>query len=357
MAPASKPRLSASETFGLVVAIAKTLSVASFTFITALFRGRSGHRLLFRHVAHRALRTMNGQATARQIQAINPPTDEAYASFAKSHGFEKNIVDLPTSGGKILWMGNPSSPKVMVCFHGGGYVYPAAAQFGWCWDLLKKGGIGQDTAVAILSMSLAPAAQYPTQLRQAVEMLEHLTRNAGKRPEDIIIEGDSGGAQLGLALVSHLLHPHPLIPALKLSGSLAGLALISPWVTPKTTSNSFTRNGGRDLVNGHVLSRWASYALGSASLDEYNAPVTANATWWNGIKSAVKNIIVTAGTEEVLFDDIQTLVGLLEPSMPDMQVLFVEETHDQPLMDPLLGMKEDCESSEAVKSWIASNFE
>lgn len=70
MASASKPRLSAQETFGLVVAVVKTLSVASFTFATALFRGQSGHRVLFRHVAHKALRTMNGQATARQIQSV-----------------------------------------------------------------------------------------------------------------------------------------------------------------------------------------------------------------------------------------------------------------------------------------------
>lgn len=99
-----------------------------------------------------------------------------------------------------------------------------------------------------------------------------------------------------------------------MSGSLAGLALISPWVTPKTTSDSFIRNGGRDVVDSNALSRWAAYALGSARPDEYNAPITANSTWWNGIKGVVKNVIVTAGTEEVLFDDIKTLVSLLKVS-------------------------------------------
>lgn len=43
--------------------------------------------------------------------------------------------------------------------------------------------------------------------------------------------------------------------------------------------------------------------------------------------------------------------------MPDMRIVFAEETHDQPLMDPIIGVKEDCDSSKAVKSQIASKFE
>lgn len=68
------------------------------------------------------------------------------------------------------------------------------------------------------------------------------------------------------------------------------------------------------VVNDNALGRWAAYALGSATLDRYNAPVTADATWWNGINGVVKDVIVTVGTEEVLFDDISTWVSLLKVS-------------------------------------------
>lgn len=51
-------------------------------------------------------------------RAINPTTDEAYASFARAHSFEATVVDLPKSGGKVLWLGNPSAQKVVVCLHG-----------------------------------------------------------------------------------------------------------------------------------------------------------------------------------------------------------------------------------------------
>lgn len=109
-------------------------------------------------------------------------------------------------------------------------------------------------------------------------------------------------------------HPNPLVPELKLAGQLSGLALISPWVTPSTESASFERNAGRDVVNRQVLSHWAQYALGGAEPDEYNAPVTAKSSWWSGIQKVVKEIIVTAGTSEVLFDDIESFVHTLQVS-------------------------------------------
>lgn len=30
----------------------------------------------------------------------------------------------------------------------------------------------------------------------------------------------------------------------------------------------------------------------------------------------------------------------------------MDETHDQPLLDPIIGIREDCESSKAVKAWV-----
>lgn len=46
----------------------------------------------------------------------------------------------------------------------------------------------------------------------------------------IVIAGDSAGGNLTLGLISHLLHPHPDVPKVELSGPLATTILISPWV-------------------------------------------------------------------------------------------------------------------------------
>lgn len=78
---------------------------------------------------------------------------------------------------KLLLMAEPQL--------GGGFVYPAAAQFGWCWDLLSSRKLGPDVAVAFLSMGLAPESAYPKQLSQMVEMVRYLTNDAGKLPENV----------------------------------------------------------------------------------------------------------------------------------------------------------------------------
>ncbi|KAI0812923.1 alpha/beta-hydrolase [Xylaria sp. FL0064] len=354
----SEPKLRVLEVAHLGYTLLKTISVASLALVTAPFRGQSGHQLYFKHVAHTALRTLNGNATAREIQAMNPSSVEAYRSFAIAHGFEPNIIDLPATSGKLLWLGNPKASNVLIFFHGGGYVYPATTQLQWCWDLKERSNLRTDLAVAFLAYSLAPSAQYPVQLSEAVDLLRYLTGKEGKNPSKIVIAGDSAGGQLGLGVVSHLLHPHPSIEPLMLSSPLAGLALVSPWTGPTVTAaESAKRNAHRDVVNKAILEKWGAYAVGSATQDEYNAPLTANQDWWSGILTVVKAILVIGGTSEVLFDDITAFVDKLKPSVPELDVVYLDETHDPLMLDPILHIKEECESSKVAKSWVISKLQ
>ncbi|KAJ3578594.1 hypothetical protein NPX13_g1970 [Xylaria arbuscula] len=240
--------------------------------------------------------------------------------------------------------------------HCGGYVYPATTQLQWCWDLKERSTLGADFAVAFLAYSLAPAAQYPVQLAEAVDLLRYLTDKEGKNPEKIVIAGDSAGGQLGLAVVSHLLHPHPSIERLTLPSPLAGLGLVSPWTGPTVTAESAKHNACRDVVNKAVLEKWGTYAVGSAAQDEYNSPLTANSDWWSGISTLVKTTIVIGGKDEVLFNDIEALVNKLKPSVPNLEVIYFDETHDPLMLDPILHMKEECESSKVLKSWVISRL-
>lgn len=146
--------------------------------------------------------------------------------------------------------------------------------------------------------------------------------------------GDSAGGQLGLGIASHLLHPHPSIAPLQLSAPLAGLALISPWVTPRTTAASVTRNASRDAVDKASLDKWGAYGLGSAAIDQYNAPVTASPPWWVGVEDVVNNIVVTGGRSEVIFDDIEMLVNNLKVSFRRTVVLTSSRVSENPVYSP-----------------------
>ena len=55
---------------------------------------------------------------------------------------------------------------------------------------------GTDTAVLVLAYTLAPEAHYPTQLKQAIELLRHLIETEKRDPSNV--------SQLHLQPLSHL---------------------------------------------------------------------------------------------------------------------------------------------------------
>lgn len=77
----------------------------------------------------------------------------------------------------------------------------------------------------------------------------------------VFIGGDSAGGNLALALLSHILHPHPKFEdelRVKLSAPLAGAILTSPWVKFPTTDDSAKRNEGGDFICKPAGDRWAA---------------------------------------------------------------------------------------------------
>lgn len=280
-------------------------------------------------------------ATFRNMSAS---TDEAYITFAETKGFEPISIELPEDA-TAHWVGSPDAEKILVVFHGernthlslfsqihrddnenrdltragGGFVYPATTQFQFLYDVLQETGPG--TAGVILSYSLAPGKLYPHQLKQSLALMTHLINTEGKKPENMILAGDSAGATLILGLFSHMLHPHPSIPPLEMNGPLKGAVLVSPWVNFTHAAPSYTRNRKKDMVNQYVLTRWARYYTGDAPADAYSQPGTATEQWWQRIETKVESIIITAGGNEVMFDDIynfsQTLKVCYKPHIPN----------------------------------------
>ena len=203
-------------------------------------------------------------------------------------------------------------PPTKLTGRGGGFAYPATTQFQFIYDVQKKAGDG--TAGVVLSYSLAPGKAYPHKLKQAVALMSYLINEAGKTPEDILLVGDSAGANLILGFISHLLHPHPVksIPPLDMNSPLKGALLVSPRVNFSPVAASHTTNRKKNFVNQQILAKWGRYYMETAAMDAYNQPGTASDAWWQGMDVKVRDILVTSGEDEVMFDDTQTFCKTLK---------------------------------------------
>lgn len=115
-----------------------------------------------------------------------------------------------------------------------------------------------------------------------------------------------------MGLLSHLLHLYPSVPPLELLEPLLGAALISPWGDFSTSAPSYTRNEENDSVNGVILRKWSTYFLGGAPADNYNQPFLAPGSWWNQLDGVVQELLITAGTDEVLLDGIAVFAKAIE---------------------------------------------
>ena len=156
------------------------------------------------------------------------------------------------------------------------------------------------------NLALAPESPLPTQLRQANAALSHLV-NKGISPANIVIGGDSAGGNLALQLMSHILHPLPSIPPPPvLSQALAGAILISPWCEYNASGASFVRNDRKDVISARSCAHFAGVVKAGLTpdLEYYCQPLSAPASWWKGLDGVYSRVLVTAGENECLLDQI-----------------------------------------------------
>jgi hypothetical protein len=100
--------------------------------------------------------------------------------------------------------------------------------------------------------------------------------------------------------------------------------------------------------------------------DEYNQPIMAPLEWWAGMP--VEEVLVVAGKDEILVDDVVEFAGRLERGMRmgtnkgtgegKLVTLFVAEgeCHDQTNLDVQFGYKEPGEQTKLIRRWIGSKL-
>lgn len=161
----------------------------------------------------------------------------------------------------------------------------------------------------------------------------------------MVLAGDSAGGNLLLSVMSHILHPHPSIPELKLpSAAFPALLLFSPAVTCSTDSAGSMQSCAKlDLLNPKLYARWISMYKNGTSMDReiseggfWGSALEAPEEWWAGLEKVTSEICVTAGGCEIFRDNIVRFVEQMRriKGGPRFELFVGEkETHDAPLDD------------------------
>jgi len=340
-----------------VPVLARVLTAAFFRAITSPLSSGPKANTYFKDVVFAALRANLSAVTVGTEQWINGTTESVYLDFAKKERFQPDSTVLD-SGLKLHWLGTKTAEKILLYFHGGGYVLASSpGHFQWLFDLQNDLAKTTSISVVVVSYTLAPHGQYPEQLKQAAESLSWLVDREGKKASNIFIGGDSAGGNMAMSLMSHLIRPHPQVSPIKLAEPLAGAILISPWTKFGTDDDSVKRNATSDMVTPTAANRWSSLFLGSSPQDNYNQPIFADVSWWKGLDLKVKDILVWGGGGEVLIDSIEASTKVLKEAHSRTElVVQPNAAHEDFIMDKLLGYKNKAQGTEVVENWIKARL-
>ncbi|KAF4950780.1 hypothetical protein FGADI_7976 [Fusarium gaditjirri] len=370
MKSSTAPRLSLLEKLGLAV---KILLVPG-TIVGILIRGmplaikyKIPLHLWFSCMVGRILL---GNFTPRQVQFLSKPTIDAYTAWIKKqrdqgHHSRVNvdIEPLTSTDASIMWIGNRKKASKFVLFlHGGGYVTPPlTGHFTWCWEAYVNGGPGanKEVAVAVLQYTLAPDGKYPDQLRQASAALDHILQS-GVNPRDLIVGGDSAGGNLTAQLAYHLLHPNPAVPGVKLRSPLAGMFLVSPWLSDRTDTTSFQEYGNVDMLSAGLLQHASGQSFHSEDLEpKVNEAhpalaVDGDLSWLSDLPEITSALYVTAGRREVFCDAVVEFGKAAQEkcgSIPVVLEVGERECHDFILMENHAEAAGD--ATERMRNWAS----
>ena len=293
-----------------------------------------------------------------QRRFLFEPSGQAIATFSKSGKLA--TMPMPIDCGKaapeatlyLIRCNTGVDEKVLLFLHGGGYVNSLSAP-GHMTFALRCAGAAQAGSVAMLEYTLAPELRYPGQLVQAAAALNKLLETY--EPGKIILGGDSAGGHLALALLSHLVKPHPQAPIIDLKGGQLGAAfLVSPWVKLRYDAPSYTVNASHDFLTREAMEEFTR--LWKPTRGEVWAdPMSGDTTVLQRLP--VDAVLLAVGSWEVFLDDVLELSKVVNAEELGRGarielVVSPEEVHDQPVMDCATNIEGNMLHS--ILSWLKS---
>ncbi|KAL5524132.1 hypothetical protein ACEPAG_8305 [Sanghuangporus baumii] len=280
-------------------------------------------------------------------------------------------VNIPgywqNKAGEEIAMGEAPKPgeKVLLAFHGGGYVglsaHPSSSMSMLPRDIMKHtASVRRAFSVEYRLVAPGNVNPFPTQLIDGLAGYTYLVRTVGFQPEDVIMVGDSAGANLALALTRYLI---TYTDSLNL-GVPGGLVLVSPWadLTPShnSTGSSVYRNARSDFLlpppekEPEFESKCLAGSHGTDFLSNvYISPACKENTDVS-FKGFPRSIIIIGGAE-TLIDSIRTLEGRLVRDLGKEKVeTYVAEDAFHDFIGFSFFEPERTEACIAIGKWIDS---
>lgn len=195
-------------------------------------------------------------------------------------------VDISDLHAEWILPAQTSKDKVILYFHGGGYVS------GDCQSHrthVAKFVQGSGVGALLFDYRLAPEHPFPAALDDALAAYHWLLAE-GVDPAHIVFAGDSAGGGLCLATLLALRDQGEALPA--------GAVAISPWTDLKCTGDSITTKRAIDpLTPGDCWTVFSNYYVGD------NDPAHPWLSPLYGDLAGLPPILIVAGDHDVLFDD------------------------------------------------------
>ncbi|KAF5370846.1 hypothetical protein D9758_002007 [Tetrapyrgos nigripes] len=265
--------------------------------------------------------------------------------------------------------------KVVYALHGGAYcrlsAHPSDPTAAIARGLLKH----VDTVHRVFSVEYrlssgkpyAVANPFPTALIDALAGYNYLVNVVGFSPSDIIIEGDSAGGNLALALTRYLVE-YQNSKSAKLPAPPAALILLSPWAdigeSHHNTGSSFFENQKSDYLGvrkqkgyGYASQAFLGpHGAGAAEVNRYISPASVNPSLRISFEGFPKTFIVS-GSAEMLYDCIVTLKDRMAKDMGEDNVRYWEAKdgiHDFIAIG--LYEPERTQALQAIAEWVSSLF-
>jgi acetyl esterase/lipase len=230
------------------------------------------------------MRQMNPLGSA-DIDTMRAGMDAA-PPYPKPDDIEWSSVDAGGVAAEWTTASDSLEERVLVYFHGGGYVLGSAAGHrGMCSNLARA----TRSRVLNVDYRLAPEAPFPAAVEDAVRAYRFVLEQ-GVDPANVAIGGDSAGGGLTLALLVALRDAGEPLPG-------AAVAL-SPWVDMTMSSDSIQSKGDEDpMLTPVTLDVLANAYLGGA---DPKSP-TASPLWAD--LSGLPPLLIQVGTAELLLDE------------------------------------------------------
>lgn len=196
-------------------------------------------------------------AAAHDAAGMRRVVGRSNVLLAPVRGIDTEPIRLGGRDGlRITPTGGTASDRVVLMFHGGGYVFGSPSTYRPLAGRIAKAA---DATVIVPSYRLAPEHPYPAPIDDGLDAYRALLDDVPA--ERLVVGGDSAGGGMTVAVLQAAAREGLAMPA--------GMFLISPWLDLTGTSDSWTSNAETELlILPTSVDRAARYFRGVRAADD-----------------------------------------------------------------------------------------